>query len=73
VAVSSTQLLEKVQTAIAAILDGGAVQSYVLPGGRNLQHYSLKELQDYEATLLARVASESSSGGRSYARFRRPQ
>jgi hypothetical protein len=54
------ELLVKVETAIAAILDGGAVQSYSI-GGRNLSRMPLEDLQDMRADLLREVRENTDS------------
>lgn len=64
-------LLTAVNNAILAVLNGGAVQSYSI-GGRNLQRYSLKELRDLKAELLAQLAAETSGGTTNYADFEDP-
>lgn len=60
-------LLVAVKTAIAARLNGGAVQSYSI-GGRNLQYMSLMELNKMREDLEKRVAGVS-GGSRTYAKF----
>jgi hypothetical protein len=64
-------LLAAVEAAIAARLAGGAVQSYTMPGGRNIQYMTLSELRALRKELQAEVANTSSSGGRTYASFDR--
>jgi hypothetical protein len=60
-------MLENVRTAINNLLAGQAVQSYTI-SGRNVQRYSLKELRELEAGLMARQAAEQ-GGTRAYAGF----
>lgn len=63
-------LLAAVNTAIAAILDGGAVQSYTI-GNRNLQRMSLGDLLKFRDQLRTEIAASHTSGGRTYAKFDR--
>lgn len=69
-ATDSASLLAAVNQAIAAILDGGAVQSYSI-GNRNLQRMSLGELLKFRDQLKAEIAASHISGGRTYAKFDR--
>lgn len=55
---TNAELLEKVNTAIEAILDGGAVQSYTV-SGKNLQKYSLSELMALQQKLQSGIAMTS--------------
>ena len=66
---TTQEMLDKVNDAIYALMNGGAVLSYSI-GGRNLQHYSLKELVDLRGILQNETASQK--GTRNYASFRRP-
>ena len=52
--VTAAAQLSAVQDAIAALLAGGAVKSYEI-GGRRLDKYTLKELQDLEKFYQAKV------------------
>ena len=64
-------MLDNVEIAINNILAGGAVQSYSI-NGRNLQRYSLKELQDLRKQLKAEIADYSTDRTTSYVTFERP-
>lgn len=55
---TNAELLEKVNTAIEAIMDGGAVQSYTV-SGKNLQRYSLSELMALQQKLQSDIAMAS--------------
>jgi len=52
--------LESVQTAIRAVLAGGAVKRYTI-GTRQLEKFSLAELIDLESRLKARVSREQAA------------
>lgn len=68
-AVPTTQeMLDNVRTAINARIVNGAVQSYSMPGGRNIQSFSLDELTRLETRLMSRLAGEN-GGTRNYAAF----
>lgn len=67
---TTQEMLDAVKTAIKSILDGGAVASYSI-GGRNLQHYSLRELMDLQKELQAGLAAEKGKR-RTYVQFERP-
>ncbi len=64
---TNQEMLDAVKTAIYAILTGGAVQSYNI-NGRNLQKYSLTELQKMRRDLEKAIAAATGSG-RNYAKF----
>jgi hypothetical protein len=66
---TNSEMLELVRNAIAAILTGNAVQRYVL-AGKDIQKYSLQELQALETYYTGKVASET--GARTFAEFRSP-
>ncbi len=68
-AATKQEMLDAVNDAIYARLNGGAVDSYSI-GGRNLQYISLKDLMDMRAGLQAEVSSEQ--GTRNYAGFKDP-
>lgn len=63
-------MLDNVETAINAIMSGGAVQSYNI-AGRNIQKYSLTELQNLRLQLKREIDAESSTGATNYAGFDR--
>lgn len=63
------EMLDAVNAAILAKLNGNAVQSYSI-GGRNIQYYSLKALQDLRQQLQAELGAEN--GTTNYASFERP-
>lgn len=67
---TNQEMLDKTNEAIQALLNAGAVQSYNI-GGRNLQHYSLKELMDLRQVLQAALSSEKGNA-RTYVGFTRP-
>jgi len=64
---TNQEMLDAVNTAIYAILNGGAVQSYSI-GGRNIQKASLNELYTLRRKLEADIAAGNGSG-RTYAKF----
>lgn len=64
-------LLTAVRNAIAARLNGGAIQAYTLPSGRNIQYVPLTDLIELERHYAARVLAES-GGGTAYVEFERP-
>jgi hypothetical protein len=68
---TNQEILNAVKTAIKAILDGGAVQSYTV-NGRNLQKYNLSELMDLQREYEQRVAAES-GGATNYVSFADPE
>jgi len=65
--VTASEMLENVNTAINAILTGGAVQSYSV-GSRRLDRMTLSELRSLRKELQAEV---DAAGGRAtnYAEF----
>lgn len=71
--VAAQTLLDKVETAIEAILDGGAVQSYSI-GGRNLQRMTLPDLRSLRNELKKEVAAANTDTTHTtnFARFNRP-
>lgn len=70
---TDSALLEKIKTAIGNLMDGGAIQSYSMPDGRNLRAYSLDELLRLQKYYEAKVQNASSTSHRTYIKFRRPQ
>ena len=70
VAATDAEMLVKVNEAITAHLNGGAVQSYSI-GGRNLQRCTLTELWDLRRKF-EKMISDAAGGGRSYAKFVHP-
>lgn len=66
--VSASTLLAAVEQAIAARLNGGAVKSYTMPNGRNVQYMDLAELFELRRKLTAEVNAASYSG-RTHAKF----
>lgn len=69
-ATTSAELLTKVNSAISALLNGGAVQSYMI-GGRNVMYMSLDQLQRLRETLQKEISS-SQSKNRTYGTFANP-
>lgn len=67
---TNQEILDAVNTAIQAILTGGAVQSYNI-NGRNLTKYSLTELYNLRKELKKAIAAASGTG-RNYAQFVEP-
>jgi hypothetical protein len=69
---TAQEMLDNVRIAINTRIANGAVQSYTLAGGRNVQSFSLDELLALEKSLVSRVAAESGTtgGGRTHAAFR---
>ena len=49
-------LITKIDAAIEAILDGGAIQSHEI-NGRQVSRYSLQELQGLRRTYMRQLAS----------------
>jgi len=68
VTLTDTELLAKVNEAIAARMIGGAVQSYSIQG-RNLQYCTLEELWKMRRNLENAIAAQGGSG-RTYAKFK---
>jgi len=66
---TTQEMLEKVELAIMARLNGGAVQSYSI-GGRNLQYMQLPELEKMRDKLIRQLSP--SGGTTTYASFGRP-
>lgn len=64
-------MITKIDEAIEAILDGGAVSSYQIRG-RSLARYSLSELRELRAEY-SKIASSSQGGARNYVRFDDPR
>lgn len=67
---TNQEMLDAVNTAIQAILSGGAVQSYSI-NGRNLQKYSLTELYNLRKDLEKAIAA-ANGRGRNYMKFVNP-
>jgi hypothetical protein len=67
-AITAATLLAQVNSAINARMSGGAVHSYTMPGGRNLQYIPLAELLQLRTQLQLEVTN-ASGGARSYAQF----
>lgn len=65
---TTQELLDSVNTAIAARLAGGAVQAYTV-NGRNLQRDPIPDLLKLRNELIAQLNAEQSGGGRTYATF----
>jgi hypothetical protein len=63
------EMLEAVESAIIARMNGGAVQSYSI-AGRNIQYCSLDELRRLRDQLRQEIAGQKSST--TYARFDNP-
>ena len=63
-------ILDNVETAINAIMSGGAIQSYNI-AGRNLQKYSLTELTNLRSQLIREINAASSTSKTNYAGFDR--
>jgi hypothetical protein len=66
-AATDAEMLVKVNEAITAVLNGGAVQSYSI-AGRNLQRCTLKELWDLR-TKLEQAISNAAGSGRNFVEF----
>lgn len=66
------EMLDNIEIAINNLMTGGAVQSYTI-NGRNLQRYSLAELQALRKQIKAEIAATSTtSRTTTYATFERP-
>lgn len=63
-------LLDKLNTAIETLIDGGLVQAYTI-SGRNLQRMNLGELTDFREKLQSEV--NAGKGGRNFVEFANPQ
>lgn len=69
---TAQEMLDNVRIAINTRIVNGAVQSYTMPGGRNIQTFSMEELLALEKSLVSRVAAESGTTGghRTHAAFK---
>lgn len=56
---TDTELLDKVKEAMSTLLDGGVVKSYSI-NGRQLEHFSLKELMDLRTQLQVNISANDS-------------
>ena len=63
-------ILDAIDAAILAKVNGGAVRSYAI-GDRNLTHMSLKELRETCKEYAALVSTQE-GGSRNYASFKDP-
>lgn len=61
------EMLDNVNTAINAIINGGAIQEYTIKG-QNIKKYSLGELMNLKTQLKAEIRAESGPV-RTYAQF----
>lgn len=68
-AATASELLDQVNSAISAILNGGAIQSYMI-GGRNVMYMSLDQLMRLRDQLRKEV--NCSSKNRTYGTFAEP-
>ncbi|MDD5566235.1 MAG: hypothetical protein PHG31_05040 [Candidatus Omnitrophica bacterium] len=66
-AATDAEMLVKINEAITAFLDGGAVQSYGI-GNRNLQRCTLKELRELKDYYEQKI-NIAAGKGRNYAKF----
>ncbi len=67
-AVSKQTLLDNVETALNARLNGGGVQSYMI-GGRNLMYVSISELTKLRDQLRREIAQTTAGATTNYASF----
>ena len=67
---AAQDIIDAIDTAILAKLNGGAVRSYGI-GDRNLTHMSLKELRETRKEYEALVGAEQ-GGVKNYASFKDP-
>jgi hypothetical protein len=67
--VSAQTMLDNIETAINAILTGGAVQNYSV-NGRSLSHFSLAEL--YKLRNDFKIEINAAQRKRNYAGFKDP-
>jgi len=67
---AAQDIIDAIDTAILAKLNGGAVRSYGI-GDRNLTHMSLKELRETRKEYAALVSAEQ-GGVINYASFKDP-
>lgn len=67
---TSQELLTAVETAILALMNGGAVQSYMI-GGRNIMYMSLDQLQRLREKLQGEVRATQTTN-RTYGTFANP-
>lgn len=65
------EMLDNIDIAINNLMTGGAVQSYTI-NGRNLQRFSLTELQNLRKQIKGEIAAENADGTTTYATFERP-
>lgn len=65
------EMLDNVEIAINNLMTGGAVQSYSI-NGRNLQRFSLADLQALRKQLKSEIAASSTTRTTSYGTFARP-
>jgi len=63
-------ILDAIDTAILAKLNGGAIRSYAI-GDKNLIHMSLKELRETRKEYAALVSAQE-GGSLNYASFKDP-
>lgn len=63
------EMLDAVETAIQALMSGGAVQEYTI-NGRSIKKFSLQELINWRATLKAEIAASTNT--RTYVQFEDP-
>jgi len=66
-AATDAEMLVKINEAITAFLNGGAVQAYSI-GGRNIQRCTLKELTDLKNYYQSKIHA-AAGGGRTYAKL----
>lgn len=68
-ALTSSELLTKVNQAISARMNGGAVQSYSI-GGRNLEYMTLRDLTEFRDKLKKEVSAAAlAKNTQTHARF----
>jgi hypothetical protein len=65
---AAQDIIDALDTAILAKLNGGAVHSYAI-GDRNLTHMSLKELRETRREYTALLSAEE-GGAKTYASFK---
>ena len=67
---TTSEMLDQVNTAISARLSGGAVASYSI-NGRNIQYMPMSELMSLKKDLQKQLAAEK-GGSQNFAKFVRP-
>lgn len=72
---TASQILSAIETAIYDLATNGAIRSYTLPDGRNIQKYDLDQLRALasEYRTLAAAEASTTSSRTNFVRFSRPR